>query len=60
MAIRFLYSAFFTSSGSLKNHFIQITEASLRQFFEALAMITFYDSSCISTPLSSSWNLLVR
>ena len=50
-------------------HLIRVSQKSLypnhrgitqANFFEALAMITFYDSSCISTPLSSSWNLLVR
>ena len=50
-------------------HLIRISQKSLypnhrgitqANFFEALALITFYDSSCISTPLSSSWNLLAR
>ena len=47
-------------------HLIRISQKSLypnhrgitQAFFLGPAMITFYDSSCISTPLSSSWNLL--
>ena len=47
-------------------HLIRISQKSLypnhrgitQAFFLGPAMITFYDSSCISTPLSSLWNLL--